>query len=277
MQTENLKIRSIVPIVLLIMVTFFCQPNPVGGASIVNTDKDIYNYGEKIKVNFSNAPGNDGDWICIVPVGSPDTEGGDYKYIPKGLAGGSLMFDPPSAGKYEVRAYYNYSRKGYVVSARYAFSVVITPEEEAAISQRMERKIDPKNPSEVNLPPGNGLVYIVRETWAPTDIVDVQIKADGKPIVVMPYSKYYLFPVPAADVKFSTGSITEPGTNFGDRKELWPVKSDEAKIKVKQGYVYYLKLKVVSTAAFLSASLENVPHQDGANLITSYKLTQFKK
>jgi len=27
-------------------------------------------------------------------------------------------------GKYEVRAYYNYSRNGYVVSARYSFSVV---------------------------------------------------------------------------------------------------------------------------------------------------------
>ncbi len=274
MQTENLKIRSIVSIVLLIMMTLFYQPSPVGGASIVNTDKDIYNYGEKIKVNFSNAPGNDSDWICIVPVGSPDSEGGDYKYIPKGLAGGLLMFDPPSPGKYEARAYYNYSRNGYVVSARYAFSVVITPEEEAAISQRMERKIDPNNPSEVNLLPGNGLVYILRETWTFTDIVDVQIKADGKPIVAMPYSKYYLFSVPAGDVKFTTGSLTEPGTNFGERKEVWSVRSGEATIKVKPGYVYYLKLKVVPMGVMVSAHLENVPHQEGAMLISSYKLTQ---
>ncbi len=50
----------------------------------------------------------------------------------------------------------------------------------------------------------------------------------------------------------------------------------KAKIKVKQGHVYYLKLKVVSMP-ILGAFLENVPHQDGANLIQSYKLTQFKK
>jgi len=123
MQIKSLKIRPIVSIVLLIMVTFFCQPSPVGGAPIVNTDKDIYNYGEMIKVNFSNSPGNKGDWICIVPVGSPDTEGGDYKYMPKELSQGVLTFDSPSPGKYEVRAYYNYSRNGYVVSARYGFSV----------------------------------------------------------------------------------------------------------------------------------------------------------
>ena len=60
MKIRSLKIRPIVSIVLLIMVTFFCQPNPVGGAPILNTDKDIYNYGEMIKVNFSTS-------ILIIP------------------------------------------------------------------------------------------------------------------------------------------------------------------------------------------------------------------
>jgi TolB-like protein len=40
------------------------------------------------------------------------------------LGQGVLTFDSPSPGKYEVRAYYNYSRNGYVVSGRYGFSVV---------------------------------------------------------------------------------------------------------------------------------------------------------
>jgi TolB-like protein len=106
------------------MVTFIFQPSPVGGAPVVNTDKDIYHSGERIKVNFTNAPGVGSDWICIVPVGSPDTEAGDYQYMPKGRSQGVLTFDSPSPGKYEVRAYYNYRRHGYVVSARYGFSVV---------------------------------------------------------------------------------------------------------------------------------------------------------
>jgi TolB-like protein len=123
MQIRSLKIRPIASIFLLIMVTFFFQPSPVGGAPIVNTDKDIYNQGEMIKVNFSDSPDNNGDWICIVPVGSPDTDAGDYQYMPKGLSQGVLTFDPPSPGKYEVRAYFNYRRNGYVVSARHGFSV----------------------------------------------------------------------------------------------------------------------------------------------------------
>jgi len=120
----KIKISSIAYIVLPIIVTFFFQQNPVGGAPIVNTDKDLYNSSEMIKVNFSNSPGNARDWICIVPAGSPDTEAGDYRYMPKGLSQGVLTFDSRSPGKYEVRVYYNYSRNGYVVSARYGFSVV---------------------------------------------------------------------------------------------------------------------------------------------------------
>lgn len=123
MDRRSLKIRPIASIVLLIMVTFFLQPRPVAGAPIVHTDKESYNLGEMIKVHFSNSPGNSGDWICIVPVGSADTEAGDYQYMPRGVSQGVLTFESPSAGKYEARAYYNYSRNGYVVSGRYAFSV----------------------------------------------------------------------------------------------------------------------------------------------------------
>ncbi len=90
----------------------------------VKTDKDTYLPGEKIRVNFFRSPGHASDWICIAPAGSPDTEAGDYQYMPKGLEQGVLTFESPSLGKYEARAYYNYRRNGYVVSARYGFSVV---------------------------------------------------------------------------------------------------------------------------------------------------------
>ena len=122
MQTKSLKIGAIAFIVLLIMVTF-CQPGPAGAAPIVNTDKDVYNEGETIKVNFANAPGKSADWRCIAPAGAPDTEPGDYKYMPKGLMQGVLTFKTPAAGKYEVRAYYDYSHAGYTVAGRYAFFV----------------------------------------------------------------------------------------------------------------------------------------------------------
>jgi len=274
MQTASPKIGSIISISIVIMMLFFSKTVVAGETFQVITDKGTYNYGEPIKVNFSNAPGDERDWVCIVPVGSPDTEGGDYKNMPKGVSQGIITFDPPSPEKYEARAYYNYSRNGYVVSGRYAFSVVSSPEGEAAMAQRMERKINPNNPLEANLPPEKGLVYIFREPWL-ISTCDVQIIADGKPIIVMPNSKYYLFSAPAGDVQFTTGSLIENDIEKGTRKEVWSAQSGEATIKIKPGYVYYLKLKVLPMVG-LRAFLEHVPHQEGANLIESYKLTLFK-
>ncbi len=89
----------------------------------VKTDKEVYQGGETIKVTYSGASGLDSDWICIVPAASPETDAGNYKYLLRGSNVGTLTFDPPVPGKYEVRAYYNYHKVGYVVAARAAFSV----------------------------------------------------------------------------------------------------------------------------------------------------------
>ena len=51
-----------------------------------------------------------------------------------------------------MRAYYNYRRNGYVVSGRYAFSVVSDPVNEGALAQDME-PMEPDNSVEANLPP----------------------------------------------------------------------------------------------------------------------------
>ncbi|MFA5323512.1 MAG: zinc ribbon domain-containing protein [Smithella sp.] len=92
------------------------------GKPFVETDKDTYSHGEKIRVHFYNAPGYSRDWICIVPAGARHTEAGNYQYIPR-RGRGVLTFSAPRPGRYEARAYYNYSPGGYVVSARYGFTV----------------------------------------------------------------------------------------------------------------------------------------------------------
>jgi len=91
--------------------------------SRVSTDKDTYAQGDQIRVHFSGAPGIGSDWICIVHAGAPDTAAGDYKYLPEGAGRGVLTFTAPGPGDYEVRAYYNYRRNGYVVSARHTITV----------------------------------------------------------------------------------------------------------------------------------------------------------
>lgn len=123
MQKTSPKIKSFVSIIILIMLAFCYQTAAADVAPQVKTDKDVYSTGEKIRVDFSNAPGSDRDWICIVTAGSRDDDAGDYQHMPPGASQGVLTFNAPPPGKYEVRAYYNYSRNGYVVSARYSFSV----------------------------------------------------------------------------------------------------------------------------------------------------------
>ena len=185
MQIRNLKIRPIGSIVLLIVVIFLCKTSSVEGASVVRTDRGIYNQGEMIRVSFSNAPGYSSDWICIVPAGSPDNEPGDYKYTPVGVRQGSLMFDPRSPGGYEVRAYYNYRRSGYVVSGRYPFSVGSVSVKEEALTQRME-PMEPSNSLEADFPPPIPFV-------APPNVV------------VLPGTDVYVVPDAAVDIFFQGG------------------------------------------------------------------------
>ena len=123
MRTTTTKMGSISSMIILIILAFCFQTAIAEGPPLIQTDKEIYNYGEGIKVHFYNAPGYARDWICIVPVGSSDTEAGDYKYIPEGVGQGVLIFKSPRPGQYEARAYYYYSPFRYTVSARYRFTI----------------------------------------------------------------------------------------------------------------------------------------------------------
>lgn len=97
--------------------------NNTSSEQIISTDKDTYNYGDRIRVHYFNAPGHSRDWICIVPVGSRNTDAGDYQYIPR-RGNGELVFTSPRPGHYEARAFYRYSPGRYRITARYKFTVV---------------------------------------------------------------------------------------------------------------------------------------------------------
>jgi hypothetical protein len=269
MQTRRRKL-PIVAMALLILAALFGPPGPVGGAPILNTDKDVYHYGETIKVSFSNSPGNEGDWICIVPAGSPDTEGGDYQYMPKGVGQGTLVFDPPAPGKYEARAYYNYERNGYVVSGRYAFTVMGGPGAEVNLP---ERKANPSNPLEANLSPGKGLVYLFRESSFVSSSYEVQVIANGSPIVFMRNASYFLLEVPAGDVALASGIIRN---NFPNTASAESIRECKATLHVKSGYVYYVRLRMIPVP-FWAVYLDPVPHAEGANTISGYKLSRIEK
>jgi len=237
----------------------------------VKTDKAAYRYGEAIKVTFSGAPGLDSDWVCVVSAGSPDTDGGDYKYMPKGLNTGTLTFDPPAPGKYEVRAYYNYHKVSYAVAARSAFSVTGDADYKKAMEQQMERKVNSADPFEAKVPSDKGIVYIFREPWSGSSTVDVQVLWNDKPVVVLGHSDYYRFVVRSGEFRFKTGSLFESGTTSKVAAGL----TGEATVHVKPGHVYYLRVKVVPFA-YYDNFLDNMPYQEGADMMKSYKLNMRK-
>jgi hypothetical protein len=259
-------------IILSILLALFCQPGLAGEEPIVRTDKEIYSEGDTIKVHFSNSPGDDSDWICIVPARAPDTDIGDYKYLPQGLRQGILTFDPPSPGRYEVRAYYNYKIGVYKVSGRQAFSVVRSPQSEEAYRKLMERKIDPRDPLEANLPAETGLVYIFREATFASSSYSVLIDVDGKSVVAMNNSSYLIYPAPAGPVRFKTLGVR--GIQESQMRE--PFSNDEADITVRAGHVHYLKLEMIAVPGW-RLLIDPVPHEEGARAISTNKLTLIRK
>lgn len=248
---------------VVLSVALFCHAASPG----VKSDKEMYQYGEAIKVTFSGATGLDSDWICIVPAGSPETEAGDYKYLPKGLASDTLTFDPPAPGKYEVRAFYNYHTTGYVVAARALFSVTGDDAYAKDMEQRMTRKLNSGDPLEANVPSGSGLVYIVREPWGMSAAVDLEVTCNNKPLIVLGNSDYYPFVVSAGEYRLKTGSLFQAGT----KTAVAAGQTGEAALNVKAGYVYYLRAKVVPLA-YYDNFLESISHQEGAEMIKTYKL-----
>lgn len=124
MKLTAMKNNSVATIIILMVIVFYCRAVCAETGQQVKTEKDIYEPGETIRVSFDNAPGSSHDWICIAAADARDNDAGDYKYMPGGISKGELTFDAPAPGNYQVRAYYHYSRNGYVVSARHSFSVV---------------------------------------------------------------------------------------------------------------------------------------------------------
>jgi hypothetical protein len=262
------RIRPIASIVVCIMAAFLCLPHPLMAAPQVSTDKDVYQPNEAIRVSFLDAPGNEGDWICIVPAGSPDDETGDFVRLSRALVQGVLVFNPPLPGKYQARAYFNYVKNEYNVSARYSFVVEDYP------YSMMERRLNPSNPLESNVAAGHGLVYVFRDPWVKASGFDVALKANGTPVTMMSHNSYYAYSTPAGAAEFTTGEIYNTILRSVDNSVA--VKSGRAMIQVKPGFAYYVRLRLTAEGNYWNSEIRHVPFQEAANFIEYFKMKQIK-
>lgn len=80
--------------------------------------KDQYAVGEPIEIFYEGVPGPNGDWITIVPAGSPDGQRTEWYQV---KTTGSQIFKGQSAGKYEARLHLLFS--GNTPAARFPFEV----------------------------------------------------------------------------------------------------------------------------------------------------------
>lgn len=258
----------------LVMIVSLCSTIHAQSAVKIATDKDTYNYGEIIRVNYFQAPGHPKDWICIVPEGTPDTEEGEYQYIPEGSNQGTLSFETTSPGQFEARAYYNYTKKGFVVSSRHRFSVKSTAEYEKKVAdalQLAERPLNRQMLMESTIPQGNGLIYIFRESWYLNEGKSFKILANDKDLFVMPDASYYAYSVPAGKIKLSSKRYVDPD------KKWWyseGIENCELTINVKAGCAYYFRVKMVPKWDITAIIMDPYPHEEGAALINSGKFTQ---
>ena len=82
--------------------------------------------GQQITFAFSNMPGNEQDWITIVPAEADDTTWGEYFYTESAI-GGVHSFSAQEPGEYEIRAYADWPDGGFQVIARGHVEVTCTP------------------------------------------------------------------------------------------------------------------------------------------------------
>jgi len=98
-------------ILLTFITVLFVAVSAYAGAYF-EPDKLSYQPNEKITIRFYNFPGNNQDWMTIVPVGSP---AGKYKewFYTGGKRNGQFTFKGLPEGKYEVRGFFNWPTGRY--------------------------------------------------------------------------------------------------------------------------------------------------------------------
>lgn len=137
------------------------------------TDKLFYDAGEAVEVRFSGLPGNNSDWIAVVPSGSPDTTWGSWRYT-NGAEEGTMSFTGLAEGTYQVRLYFNWAGGGgYEVQHRHGFTVG-----EAPVIQEPEQPV-PVEEQDRPAPPGEGgggLVWTSKDIYEPGEAITVHFE-----------------------------------------------------------------------------------------------------
>jgi len=99
------------------------QPVAAGASSKhFKLERRTFRQGDAINVEFFGMPGNSQDWITAVSANAKNDEWGNWQYT-DGQASGTFALPVLPAGKYELRAYYDYPTGGYAIQDRLSFTI----------------------------------------------------------------------------------------------------------------------------------------------------------
>ncbi len=88
----------------------------------LTSDKTVYKEGETVVVSYAGLPGNQRDWVTVVPLGAPADNWGQWTYT-DGKTEGTFEVSDLAPGSYEARVYLDWPRGGFDVVRRWYFSV----------------------------------------------------------------------------------------------------------------------------------------------------------
>ncbi|MCB2186637.1 MAG: DUF2846 domain-containing protein [Deltaproteobacteria bacterium] len=229
-------------ILLMAACALWLMPTLVQAAEI-HTLKDVYAAGEPIEVAFSGAPGESRDWITVVPVGTPDKEAGEYDYTGDGVKEGVVRLPGAAPGEYEARAFFNYSKLGYQVAARYPFKIVAAGE--GGKEAESYRELNPANPAEAAADASQALVYLYRDRLYVSSSYFVYVDLDGQEVVDLPDSTYHVIAVkPGQHTLTAARGYTRDDLVHNGKAGFTISNPGKVTQDFLAGKVYYVRLRV---------------------------------
>ncbi len=88
----------------------------------LDSDKPVYKEGETVVIRYDGLPGNQRDWVTVVPLGTPADNWGQWTYT-DGKVGGSFEIEGLAPGSYEARVYFDWPNGGFEVARSWPFTV----------------------------------------------------------------------------------------------------------------------------------------------------------
>jgi hypothetical protein len=122
----NVRCRRRSAALVLILIAMLWSPIVAGAAAQVPESRNLrvtVSAAGDATVSWRDTPGNQTDWVSVVPVGTVDNTYGSTWTYTSGQRSGSYTAMRLSPGEYEARLYLNWPSGGYTVVDRLRFRV----------------------------------------------------------------------------------------------------------------------------------------------------------